>query len=339
MASTELVNITESNLHLAYQPAFKCVTKVNISGSHSKRLMLVLRTNGCAYDQNKTGCTMCDFAAHAIPASTLRLSASHLLAQLEGVLQTTAFGEGEVEQLDLLTLGSFLHDWEISASSRTALFERVSTIGGLRKVMIESRAPYVTTLELKRLRHILRGDQVLELGLGVETTNQHLRNVILNKGLSDHAIRSVLRNCADSETEFQAYLLVKPPTLTEREAIEDAVSSAHEMSQVIQSYGIKYRLAFEPVFVPNRGLLKTLFDKKLYQPVNLWSVVEILLRTEFEGIRFVGLSDEGLSSGRTAAAGCPACTLALRAAIGEFNGSQSLEPLIRLQCHCTSSGD
>ena len=121
----------------------------------------------------------------------------------------------------MLTLGSFLHDWEIEPRFRREILRHISRIPGIRKVVIESRAEYVSEQRLVALRDKLRSDQILKLGLGVESMNDHIRNEVLNKSLSSDSIKRVIGLCGVTSVGFQPYVLVKPPGLTEAEAIDD----------------------------------------------------------------------------------------------------------------------
>ena len=128
--------------------------------------MVVLRTNGCAYDRDKNGCTMCGFIEHAIPESLLRVRETHLVHQLHVGLEPVAL-DPDLAQVDLLTLGSFFHDVEVSPGARASLLNVVAGIQPVRRIVVESRAPYVSRDVLRAARARLRRDQRLELGFGL----------------------------------------------------------------------------------------------------------------------------------------------------------------------------
>jgi len=72
----------------------------------------------------------------------------------------------------------------------------------------------------------------------------------------------------------KTYLLVKPPFLTEAEAIEDAVRSGHDADPVSDT------ISFNPVNIQSRTIVDRLFHRGEYRPPWLWSVVEVLQRTK-----------------------------------------------------------
>jgi archaeosine synthase beta-subunit len=292
--------------------------------------MVVLRTNGCSYDRGKTGCTMCDFQRHAIDPSMYRLNSDDLAAQLE-----LAFREDDfpTAQLDLLTLGSFLHDGEVEPLSRIRLLSLAAEKPEIRKVVIESRAEYVTVDRLKSAKRALRSDQELELGLGVESSNDHIRNDVLRKSLAWSDVERVIHLCGELSIGFMSYLLVKPQTLTERAAIEDAVRSAQMIATRARENRTALRIALEPVFITQGTALEALFLRGEYRLVSLWSVIDVVLQIGHLGTVFVGLSDENLADGRIPRA-CSRCDLRVRAALEEFNGTQDLHGLRTLHCEC-----
>jgi radical SAM enzyme (TIGR01210 family) len=327
--------VRSSEANLQRRPAFLLRSRVHIAGVSSVRLMTVLRTNGCFYDRGKKGCTMCNFQSHAINPAVYRLTKDDLLPQLESALLDLL--NEKVEQLDLLTLGSFFHDKEVDRMARLKLLKRVAAISHIKKVVVESRAEYITDSQLHEAREALRPDQILELGLGVETSNTPLRNEVLHKALDwEKGVERVVDCCARTGVGFLAYLLIKPQTLTEREAILDAVSSAQDIATLARSRGVDFRIAFEPVFITENTPLEKLYKQGEYSLVNLWSVIEVIKRVHGLGTIFVGMSDENLAAGRVPHS-CSKCNDILLRAIEEFNGTQDAFSLSRLDCECRAA--
>lgn len=313
------------------QPAFILQTAVSINGTEAQRLMIVLRTAGCAYDQNNMGCTMCDFKRHA--ANKEEINSNVLMHQLLYSLNQAMFGPDDVSQIDLLTLGSFLHDNEVPEEFQNLAFQKFSSIKELKKVAIESRSPYINDRRLLRLKKLLREDQILEIGLGIESSNEAIRNGVLRKNLSDTEIRRVVDVCANTGVEFLAYLLIGSMTLTEDEAVQDAIDSAIYIANLCKSKNVKFRIAFEPVFITHGTELENMYLQGNYKLINLWRVIEVIKAVSHLGTLFVGLSDEGLSSNRTPS-GCPHCTELLKGAIDRFNGNQLTTEFEGLICRC-----
>lgn len=308
----------------AEEPAFETQNEINGLGL---RKMGVLRTIGCAWDRGNTGCTMCDFKRHSLPGVTTE----NLVSQLDSLLKRTS---PQTTHFELLTLGSFLHDLEVPRTFRQHAMKRISEVGSIRSVLVESRAEYVRADSLADLAGLLRPDQELELGLGIETSNEVLRNRVLQKGLSDRGIERVMTACKDAGVRFVAYLLIKPQTLDETAAIMDAVDSAEWVLSTAKKVGVDVRIAFEPVFITKGTRLEAMFLDKKYSILNLWSVAHIAKVCASRAWKvFFGMSDENLSGNRVPTS-CPKCAAALRAAIDSFNATQSTDAIDAVTCGC-----
>jgi len=317
-------------VEISKKPAFMKITNVNIDGNASKRFLIVFRTNGCTYNL----CTMCGFDQYAINPDLFRINKEHLLMQFRYGIQNAEFEKNsDIEQIDLLSLGSFLDDKEIDEDSRKQIMCMISKMPGIRKVMIESRTDFVNESCLKILKNSLRPDQILELAVGVESANKNIRNNILKKGLDWKSLEKVVIKCSHNSIEFQAYLLIKPQTLSESKAIKDAVESAEKIVKLADKYNVSFRVSFQPVFIARNTVLEKLFEEGKYDIINLWSVIEIIRRTHHMGIIHVGLNDENLSDNRRPRS-CLLCTSKIRHLIEEFNANQDIIVFDSLSCSC-----
>src|SRR3989338_8765982 len=254
-------------------PAYMTVSPINIDGEPGQRLMTVYRTVGCEYDKKGNGCSMCDFAFYADPrVQSINIEAQH--HQSLEMLRNMDF-----IHFDLLTLGNFYNDREISADVRKSLLESVGKVRGVKRVLTEARRQYVTVDKLTEAKSCLREDQTLEYVLGYETVNPDLRNRILRKGTPEKHLDDALKMCRDAGVNFVSYVLIKPHTLSEAEGIEEAVNTATHVLAKADSYGVKTRIAFEHVFVTKGKTLEKFWKRGEYQPPKLWSVAEVLIQT------------------------------------------------------------
>jgi radical SAM enzyme (TIGR01210 family) len=317
--------------------AFKTESQININGKKAQRFMSVYRTVGCEYDRNKRGCTMCDFSAYANPEA----KGENILTQHETSLNILR--NGNYSHFDLLTLGNFFNDREISADLRKELLTLLSPIKNLDRVLVESREGYLTVDKLQTAKSCLREDQILEYGLGYESSNPRVRNEILNKGVPEKHLDEALQKCKESGVDFVSYVLIKPPRLNEAEGIEDAVNTAIHVLEKADKYSVNARIAFEPVFVTEGTLVEELWDKGEYQPPKLWSIIEVLKRIVEQigreksiGKLFVGLSDENLSKERMAG-NCGICDAEIISQIQAYNGHQDINQIKDLYHSCKNS--
>ncbi|HII95780.1 MAG TPA: TIGR01210 family radical SAM protein, partial [Candidatus Methanofastidiosum sp.] len=71
----------------------------------------------------------------------------------------------------------------------------------------------------------------------------------------------------------KAYLMIKPPFLTEKEAIHDAINSAKSIENIADV------ISFNPMTVHKNTLVEYLWNKGEYSPPWGWSIIEILKET------------------------------------------------------------
>jgi len=325
------------NTNKADDLAFVTTSLININGREVQRLMSVYRTVGCAYDKNKNGCTMCDFTTYANPEAkgeNLIIQHQTSLNKLEG---------GNYSHFDLLTLGNFFNNDEISSDLRKEFLQALAPIQNLERVLVESRRGYITINKLREAKNYLREDQILEYGLGYESSNPDIRNGVLNKGTPEKHLDDALKICKESGVDFVSYVLIKPPTLNETKGIEDAVNTATHVLEKADKYGVNARIAFEPVFVTEDTLVEEEWKKGTFKPPKLWSIIEVLEQTikyigteKSVGKLFVGLSDENLSRERMTA-NCGICDAEIIAKIQAYNGHQDIDQLKDLSCSCKKS--
>jgi len=309
------------------EPAYYRISPVNIEGKGANRLMVVLKTKGCEYAHKTGGCTVCGFLNHAEPGIT----GKEILQQLDFAL--AAYDLREVEEIDILTLGSFLNDSEVSETTRLAIMERLAKIRHVQRVSIESRAEYVTVDKIKTIKQALGQDKILEFGIGLESADDYLRNKVIKKGLSKQSFEKTVAKAKEAGANLLTYLLIKPPHVSEEEAITDAVQSAAYVFRTAQKIGEPARVAFEPVFVCENTHLEDLYNQAQYRLLNLWSVVEVIIRAHKYGCIFVGLSDENLSLERMPYS-CPRCSKKIVNEIENFNRTQDISTIMQLDCQC-----
>ncbi|MBU1111336.1 MAG: hypothetical protein ABIG93_04365 [archaeon] len=315
-------------------PAYMTVSPINIDGELGQRLMTVYRTVGCEYDKKGKGCTMCDFAHYSNPEVNERNIETQHRQSLE-TLRNMDF-----IHFDMLTLGNFYNDREISPNLRESLLESLAEVKGVKRVLTEARRQYITTEKLAEAKSCLREDQTLEYALGYETVNPDLRNEVLRKGTPEFHLDEALEMCSDAGVDFVSYVLIKPHTLSEAEGIEEAVNTATHVLAKAEKYGVKARIAFEPVFVTKGKIIEELWENGEYRPPQLWSVAEVLIQTaellgmeNTQGKLFVGLSDENLSRNRMSS-NCGSCDDEVRGEIQAFNGHQEVSKLRDLYHEC-----
>lgn len=243
------------------------------------RLIVYLRSSGCQWmlDDSMGGCNMCGHLAGTTKGKTI--SASDYLVQFQSIV--SQFDFSSIPMLCLYNAGSFLNDSEMPSESRKAIYESIDRIEGIEHVIIESRPEYVTKAALADLRSAL--DKHVEVGIGLESSSELVRQVALNKGFALSAFEEAIARCHEREVSALAYVLLKPPFLSEQAAIDDAVSSIHWAFD----HGVDV-VSLEPVSVQKGTLIHLLHNMQLYRPPWIWSVLSVIQRVHSRGLVRVG---------------------------------------------------
>lgn len=311
------------------QPALVERTPICIDGVSGDRLIFIFRAIGCVFARRPGGgCSNCGF--HPLSTAGAPVSASDLIAQFDGY-----FGDGpalaDVVEVDLFNSGSFLCDAEIPPAVRSHVLAALGR-SRVRRVLIEARPEYVTRDRVDAACALV-GDQRLEVGIGLESADDRVREQLVRKGFGKREFEQAAAVLAQARARLLVYLLLKPLGLDERAAIEDAVASARYAFDLVRRLGLPARVALQPVFVAPGTALERAYLAGQYQSPSLWSVIEAVQRIAPLGELLIGTSDEGLQPQR-APRGCDRCTLRLRAALVEFNRTHELTPLAALDCDC-----
>jgi radical SAM enzyme (TIGR01210 family) len=262
--------------------------------------------------------------------SGIDVSAEDLIAQFESVFGIPGALDG-VGEVDLYNSGSFLSDDEVPAEVREHVLQRLSG-SGAHLVLIESRPEFVTEPRLALARQAL-GAIALEVGIGLESANDRVREVLIHKGFGKAQFEKAVSVLSTSGARLLAYVLLKPMGLDEQAAIVDTMDTARYVFEVARECGVRARVALQPTFVAPKTPLEAEFLAGRYEPPSLWSVVDVVRQVHPLGEILIGLSDEGLEPQR-APAGCWRCTQALRAALVEYNRTHELGVFDTVNCNC-----
>jgi hypothetical protein len=259
--------------------------------------VIIFRTRGC-YWARASGCSMCGYVNDVAQ----EVSESDILHQLDAVLRR----HKDEPMVKVYTSGNFFDDHEVTPAVR----ERILKALGNRcdKVIVETLSHL---LRREQLEHALGFVDELEIALGLESTNERVLRHAVNKvwGLREHAKATGIARAVGATVK--TYLLVKPPFLTEREAIEDAVRSGHDADPFSDT------VSFNPVNVQSRTIVDRLFRRGEYRPPWLWSVVEVLERTRTLSAHVKSHpTAAGMARG---AHNCGACDRSVTSAIEEFS--------------------
>jgi len=281
-----------------------------------RAFVLILRTRGCYWADLK-GCSMCGYAKDTLGRSA---TPDELDQQLGAALRMYR-GEPYVK---IYTSGSFLDDREVDAGSRQRLVEGFA--GKARRLLFETLPEFATPAVLRPLQVAFPGE--LEVALGLESTQPEVLLRYVNKNSPPEAYLEAADRVRSLGLRAKGYLLLKPPYLTEREAVEDVVTSVRVASPHFDA------LSVNPVHIQNGTVVEWLYHRRRYRPPWLWSLAEVMHRAAaYRGSRLLVTfpTAGGLPRGPH---NCGTCDRDFLAALEEASLSQRFDALDRLRCDC-----
>ncbi|MBN1763586.1 MAG: archaeosine biosynthesis radical SAM protein RaSEA [Methanomicrobia archaeon] len=279
-----------------------------------KAVTVIVRTAGCQWRH----CTMCSFWQE----SAADVTQADILAQLEHSLRTSP---EEEFILKIFTSGSFLDEREIARETRREIVEVVRERGEIKKLIVETRPEFVSAEKLEDFE----GVEHLELAIGLETADDFIRSNYINKGFSFDDYKKAAEIARDCGATVKTYLLLKPPFVSEKTALDDVIKSAELVSEY--SSTISLNLCNIQKYTP----LEKLWRRGYYRPPWLWSAVEAIKAIKKRD--FVVLSDPVGAGHKRGPHNCGTCDREITEAIKHFNVTQDLRVLERLdeiECDC-----
>lgn len=334
------------------------INKFFYEGKTVDRVMIVLRSNGCQHYKTNGGCSMC---AHLNGAPLMeKITHENYVMQWNSVVDgsfnesaTTEFNLNDYPVVCVYNLGSLLNPEEISFKTVKYIFASLNEYKGVKKVIIESRAEYVTEEALSAIREVYDG--IVEVGIGVESTNYLVRELCHHKAIDD---TKIITDAVDMLHKFNmkalAYVNFKPVFLTESEAIDDAIKTSVDCFSKFHFDAV----SVEPTSLQENSLANFMYDLGLYRVPWLWSLRDIIhgiydeIGTQKLDIRLGGYFDEEVLSGsqgtgfadrneifpHMTSSNCSHCTNEFVDAIKQFNMSYDVKELDKVKpCpHCYS---
>jgi len=234
-----------------------------------KRAVITLKSTGCEWVRISGGCSLCGHYICTSQGEKIE-EESYLTDFLD---HYKLFDFKDIPLLCLYNSGSILNYSEIPKEVLLKICRILSANKNLKKVVFETRLDYCNKDYILELKKIL-GPISLELATGLETRNETIRNLILNKGVLDKDYENFSKKFKGI-VDFRFYIIVKPPFLTESEAIEDACAAIH----YAYNLGAK-EVHLEPATIQKYTLGYFLQNQGQYNLPWLYTIIEILKRVK-----------------------------------------------------------
>lgn len=291
-----------------------------LDGETVDACVMILPTRGCRWGL-VSGCSICGYVYDSQHKGA---DENAIIDKFEKVLMKL----GDVKYLKIFNSGSFFDTNELSENSVRMIFEKINETG-ISRVQVESRPEFLEENVLKKAREMLNPE--LEVGIGLETTNDEVRINCVNKGFLLEDFEKALGNCKKNDIHVKAYLLIKPPFLSEKEAIKDAINSGIEAEKL----GVD-RISYNPINIQKGTLVELLWRRGEYRAPWLWSVVEVLKEVSSQ-VKVPVLSHPTAAGRKRGAHNCGSCDSKVYGSIVGFSITQDPSYLEGLDCECKAS--
>ncbi|MDD2473342.1 MULTISPECIES: archaeosine biosynthesis radical SAM protein RaSEA [unclassified Methanoculleus] len=282
-------------------------------------LTVIFRSGGCSWNR----CRMCGYRHERYPDLARDELAERLIRQVRWVKEN--FRDEDYQVLKVFTSGSFFDPDEVPPAARRTVAEAFRG----KVVIAETRPEYVDAEVLREFREGIDTGawaRPLSVAVGLETTNDFIRERSIDKGFT---YADFLRAAAAARTAgvgTKAYLLMKPPFLTEREARDDMVRSIRDVSSVADS------ISMNLCTVQGRTEVERLWKQHAYRPPYLWSVLDVLIGSP------VHILCDPVGGGQIRGPhNCGACDGQIVKGIGDYSLSGDvglLRALAETECKC-----
>lgn len=296
-----------------------------------RRLIIFLRSTGCEWVEKTGGCTMCGF--YCATSRGREISAEEYIAQFEYVMDAVDIGDYPV--ISIYNDGNIFNEREMPVAAIEKICSYIDGYENIKKVVVESRIDYSPDEHVAKMKKALNGRQ-LEVAFGFESADPQVMNLCINKGFSANNFDHFHSRMRGMGVLTKPLLLVKPPFLTEAEAVNDVLQTV----SYCVSRGIDY-VDLEVTTVEKHTVVHELWKNNLYRPPWLWSLIDLLqkCRERFGDHAHVYVSPwtysvESLDWARN----CGECDAEIVKAIERYNCHFDLAAFEDLDCSCRDAG-
>jgi hypothetical protein len=201
-------------------------------------------------------CHHCDIGAGEGAAVTSEVNRQRLAWFQEHYRQVLR----EVVHLVLYNSGSLLNPHEMPADLLDEVLVWARSLPALRMVSLETRENTVKERSIRRVADALGPSRMTRVIMGLETSDDHLREELLAKRMSRAAVKraveaigSVAADLGMERIGLTFNILVSGPGTTLRTAVDDALTTAHFALETGRVANISVDLNLHPYYRSARG--------------------------------------------------------------------------------------
>ncbi|WP_336364438.1 archaeosine biosynthesis radical SAM protein RaSEA [Halalkalicoccus salilacus] len=304
-----------------HEPTRVWIDEDNTPDGVRQSLTIILNTGGCRWAR-AGGCTMCGYVAESVEGGSVSHEA--LMDQIEICLDHERDEADKASPLiKIYTSGSFLDEREVGARSREAIAE---TFADRERIVVESLPDFVAS---EKIADFTERGLATDVAIGLETATDRVRHDCVNKYFDFEAFVAASEAAESAGAGIKAYLLCKPPFLSEREAVEDMKRSIRRCAEYAHT------ISMNPTNVQRYTMVDELHFRGGYRPPWLWSVAEILESTADADA--IVVSDPVGHGSERGPHNCGECDDRVQRAIKDFDLRQDPSVFEQVSCECEAT--
>ena len=303
-----------------HEPTRVWLDEDNTPGGVYDSLTIILNTGGCRWAR-AGGCTMCGYVAESVEGGSVAHEA--LMDQIEVCLEHEADNADEpADLIKIYTSGSFLDEREVGAETRQAIAE---TFGDRERIVVESLPDFV---DHEKITDFTDQGLAVDIAVGLETATDRVRHDCVNKYFDFADFEEACETAKEAGAGIKAYLLMKPPFLSEAEARDDMIDSVRRCAAVEGCHTV----SMNPCNVQQYTMVNELFRAGGYRPPWLWSVADVLEQTA--DVDAIVVSDPVGHGSDRGPHNCGECDDRVQKAIKDFDLRQDPSVFEQVSCEC-----
>ncbi|MGB9987369.1 archaeosine biosynthesis radical SAM protein RaSEA [Salarchaeum japonicum] len=303
-----------------HEPTRVWLDEDNTPSGVYQSLTIILNTGGCRWAR-AGGCTMCGYVAESVEDGSVEHEA--LMDQIQVCLDHEAEEAEEKSGLiKIYTSGSFLDEREVPAETRAAIAE---TFSDRERIVVESLPDFV---QEDRVRDFVDVGLETDVAVGLETANDRVRHDCVNKYFDFADFEDAALEAKEAGAGVKAYLLMKPPFLSEGEAVQDMKDSIRACADVEGCHTV----SMNPCNVQRYTMVDQLHFRGGYRPPWMWSICDVLESTA-DADAIVVSDPVGHGSDR-GPHNCGECDDLVQEAIKDFDLRQDPSVFSEVSCEC-----
>ena len=296
-----------------------------LASGAGKALVLILPTRGCSWALSKSGgCSICGY----IYDNPQEPDYDNIVSSFKEILKQK-IDESHKFSLKLFTSGSFLDLKEVPLDIQKQMMEEASKYKQIEELVLESRPEYVTESVLDNIAEHIDISKI-EIAIGLESANDTILKNSINKGFFWKDFTKAVTRIQNKGAKVKAYLLFKPPFISEYDSIKDILDSSSKIVEL----GVK-TISINAMSIHRGTFLTDLFDKQMYRTPWLWSLLHVCreIKHKYPEVRLI--CDVVAGGNERGAHNCGECDKEILAIIKQFTLEQDIDILNKpVNCSC-----